>query len=551
MSFGWSLRHTSRLRWHDLLPLRDTIDTKTAGINADYDLVFGDAPERLGGRECATGYTDFEKKRCWLNAELLSTASATEQYTATVFLAAHERAHARWTDFVAEDFHQRDSSGRVRTDARGHPLGDVVLHNCWNILEDERIERLLGRDFPHLHAYLRRGNALLLPRVPAVSSQDDPSEVLTWILRRRLANRAGVVEVCPLSEKNLELLAQCEPLLEEAFQCSSSRRVVEIAREVLKILSLDSASTIQVYVILSGQKGKRAPGDKAEQDGVTSGEGELYAAGDLGQLPGEIEKLFNSTGYSPEVRRGGDVEGAPYIDLLQEVRPYVAPLRHLFQLPPSKRSVQLESSGSRLSIRAVKRTPLTPFRVDTPPVRRGSIALTMVLDDSGSMAGSREYQAKLTAMLCYEALTGLHRVRAVLAPSGRVVADRSMGEMSRAYIAGYDSNSGTEYHEVMARELAHLSKLGRGYTRYLVLVADGASNPDDGRICHKIVMQAKKAGVHVLGVGIELDVVSTKFFESIFGQQYVGLSHASELPTRMQALLRRVAHNKQHRGVAK
>lgn len=370
------------------------------------------------------------------------------------------------------------------------------------------------------------------------------------MLRRRLATRAGVTEVCPLSAKNLELLAQCEPLLDEAFRCTSSRRVVEIAREVLRILSLDQAPSAPTYVVLSGQKGKRGPGDQAQKDGAEAGEGTLYAAGEGDKLPKEIEQLFTGIGYSPEVRRGGAIDGAPYAEMLQEVRPYVNAVRHLFQVPPSKRSVQFESSGARLSIRAAKRTPATPFRVETPPVRRGAVALTMVLDDSGSMAGTRERQAKLTALLCHEALAGVHRVRAVLAPSGRVIADRPLGEMSRAYIAGYDSNSGTEYQQVMADELKKLESMGRGYVRYLVLVADGASGPDDGVKCQKLVQRARRAGVHTLGIGIELDAVSTKFFESIFGQQYVGLSHASELPARMQALLRRVAHNKQHRGVA-
>lgn len=550
MSFLWSVQRRPNLRWHDLLPLRDTIDQKTAGVNADYDLVFGDTPEMLGGRECTTGYTDFEKKRCWLNAELLVKGSAAEQFTATVFLAAHERAHARWTDFVVEDFHQRDDTGAVRKDSRGQPLSDVMLHQCWNILEDERIERLLGRDFPHLHRYLTRGNQLMLAMVPPVNSSDNPAEVLGWVLRRRLADRAGITEPCPLSQKNLDLLAQCEPLLDEAFSCTSSRRVVEIAREVLKLLQLDQSSGGPVYVILSGQKGKRGPTDPAEKDGTDGESGQLYAVGEAGKLPKEIEDLFTAIGYSPDVRRGGVVDGAPYVNLLQEIRPYVQSLRHLFQIPPSKRMVQFESAGSRLSIRAAKRTPTTPFRVETPPVRRGTVALTMVLDDSGSMAGVREYQAKLTALLCHEALAGAHRVRAVLAPSGRVIADRSLGEMSRAYIAGYDSNSGTEYQEILAEELSSLEQLGRGYTRYLVLVADGASGPDDGIKCQKIVRRARKLGVHTLGIGIELDAVSTKFFESIFGQQFVSLSHASELPARMQALLRRVAHNKQHRGVA-
>lgn len=551
MSYYYGQRQ-STLRWHDLLPLRDAVDQKTAGVNADYDLVFGDAPEKIGGRACDTGYTDFSKQRCWINAEVLPKASATEQFVSAVFLAAHERAHARWTEFVESDFDQLNAAGKPVRDRQGKTVPDLNLHQTWNILEDERIERLLGRDFPHLHRYLKRGNGLLLGMVDNVKPTDDPAQVLIWVLRRRLLDRAGLSESCPLSAANLALLAKCEPLIQEAFGCTSSRRVVELSREINKILKLDGGSGSRMMAVLSGQKGSRGDGDAAESDGATEEEGKLYAlSGGLPkEMSDEIEQLFNSTGYSPDVRRGGTIAGAPYIELLNAVRPYVAPLRHLFQVPPSKRTTIYEETGARLSIRAAKRTPKTPFRTDTPPTKRGKIALTMVIDDSGSMSGSRERQAKLTALLCHEALSGVHKVRAVLAPSGRVAADNSLNEMSRALIAGYDSSSGTEYSEVMAKELAALEKLGKGYTRYLILVADGATHHEDMKQCNRIVIRARKKGIHTFGIGIELDATTAKGYESMFGQTYIDLKEASQLPARMQSILRRVAHNKTHRGVA-
>lgn len=553
MSYYWS--STPSLRWHDLLPLRDAVDRKTASINEDYDLIFGDDPVTLGARGCDTGYTDFERKQCWVNTEALKKGTPGEQFIATVFLAAHERAHARYTDYVEADFHRRHpTTNEVRRDSRGRPMVDGQLHNVWNILEDERIERLLGRDFPHLHRYLARGNEMLLSLVDPVRSDDDPSQVLQWVLRRRLFTRAGKVEPCPLSPSNQEKLAEIEPLLEEAFGCTSSRRVVEIAQEILKRLQLDGEDSLNksTVVILSGQKGARGEGDEAEADGATAEEGQLYGAdtpGD-GSLQKEVQELMQSTGYSPDVRRGGSVTPAPYIELLSEVRPYVDPLRHLFQVPPSKRSVVLEETGSRLSMRALRRTPTTPFRVETPPIRKGNVALTVVIDDSGSMSGNREHQAKLTTLMCLEAMAGAHRVRAVLAPSGRAVVDQAFGEMNRAYIAGYDSNSGTAYAEVMGAEAGALLKLSRRYARYFVLVADGASGEGDITKCAAIAQKLRKAGVHTIGIGIELDSTSERYFERIFGDRFVSLRQATELPLRMQSIMRRVARNAQHRGVA-
>lgn len=546
-----SFRYHDTLRWHDLLPLRDMIDQKTASINDSYDLIFGDTGMKVGGRVCDTGVTDFSRQQCWVNAEALPAGKPTQQFVATVFLAAHERAHARWTDYEATDFHLLDRQGQPVT-GRSGPAFDQMLHQTWNILEDERIERLVGRDFPHLHRYLKEGNGHLLSLVPAAGADDNPTHILTWVLRRRLFTRAGLTEDCPLSDQNQQLLATIEPLLEEAFGCDSSRRVVQIAREILKALQLDGASLAEaLQQLLSGQQGHRGAGDEAESDGATAEEGELYAS-EAGGLQSEVEQLMSGTGYSPELRRSDKVPAAPYAALLSEVRPYVEPLRHLFQVPPTKRSVVFEESGARLSMRAYRRTPTTPFRVDSSPVRKGSIALSMVIDDSGSMYGRREQQAKLTALLCHEALQGSHRVRAVLAPTGRVICDRSHGEMSRAYIAGYDSASGTEYATVLAKEAEQLIKLGGSYTRYLILIADGVTGESDARKCAEIVKRLRKHKVHAIGIGLELPDSSRSVFEGIFGvSQYLAISEATELPDRMQAIMRRVARNQQRHGVAR
>lgn len=559
-----SLRYGPAFRWDHFLPIRDLIDRKTAMIDESYTLVFGDEPHQGLGRPIDTGVTDFSRQECWVNTQFLKDAPSSDQFAATVYLAAHERAHARWTDFHEEDFYALGSSGQVLKSKDGKPLMDILLHNTWNILEDERIERLLGRDYPHLHYYLWRGSELFLAKLEKPAGTDSPAEVLVWVLYNRVATRAGLSVPCPLSPSNQALLAECQPLIDEAFSCSSSRRVVVLAREILKKLKLDSGTRDQqmqklldaISRALSGQKGGRKKGDEAESDGASEGEGELYAAKRKGstavskEIADQLEQLFTAMGYSPEVRRGGKVRPAPYESLLKEVRPFVEPLRHLFKLPPSRRMVDFEETGSRLSMRALLRTPKTPFRVETVPKKRGKIAVTVVVDDSGSMSGHREHQAKLTTLMVLEALGEIHRVRVVLAPTGRVVADRDLREMSRAFIAGYDSSSGTEYGKVMAAELKKLEGLGREVTRYLFLVADGMSGSIDGDKCAKLVAWARKRGIHVFGVGIELGDMGTPFYEQIFGRSYISLDRATQLPARMQALLRRAVRNRDHRGVA-
>jgi hypothetical protein len=539
-------------RWHDILPLRDDIDRKTSCVNSAFALVFGSAPHTMNGGACATGYTDFTNQLCWLNAEAVK-APAAEQFVMTVYLAAHERAHALWTDYHKEDFYQLDDTGKPKLQTRDEPLYDRALHTAWNILEDERIERLLGRDFPHLHPYLRAGSRTFLSIIGRETPDNDPNEVLRYVLRRRIATRAGKKERCLLSSENVALLALCEPLLDEAFGCTSSRRVVAIAREVLDILKLDeqpSEDSSEETPGLSEQQGERTEGE-AKSDGASAEEGELTQAGEDGDIAERAKQRMAGLGYSPGKRTGGDVDAAPYEELQRSVRPYVFRLRPLFDITPVRRRDEYEASGGRLSIRAARCDIREPFRVESPPVSPGNVALTLVIDDSSSMTDvvnttyqmgvTGEREGKRTAMLCVNALPLPHRLRVVLAPSGRVAADPSLGEMSRAQIAGYNSPNGTEYATVLQGELTRLERTSGAYTRYLGLVADGATGSGDLDRCRALVRRARAANVHFFGIGVGANAEMHEFFRSAFGEQYVALTTMDSLVPQMQRILQRIA----------
>lgn len=540
------------LRWHDLLPLRDLIDAKTRPVNDEYVLIFGQSATIVGGRTCDTGYTEFDERVCWINTECLPKHPATDQFILSVFLAAHERAHARWTDFVAEDFYLLDINGAA-VERNGRPVPDLLLHQTWNILEDERIERLLGRDFTHLHPYLRAGSVLFHTLLPPLAETDDPHDVLRWVLRRRVATRAGRTEVCTLTPKNLALLNDIEPLLDEAFSCTSSRRVVEIAREILKRLRLSGgAEDQQVVLVLSCQDGRRGGGDRAESDGASVEESELFMASEdaTNELQGNVVVVVEGGGYTPGTWANTRIIPAPYIDLLASVRPFIAPVSRLFKSPPKRPRVEYESSGGRISMRAARRTPATPFRVDGDPEGVGLVALTLVIDDSGSMSGTQEYEGRRSALLCYEALPAPHRVRVVLAPSGRVAADPSYGEINRGYIAGYDSPSGTAYADVLDQELKRLVGLDGRYTKYLLLVADGESSEADQRRCKQIRQRALARRVRMIGIGIGLADSGDAFYKGLFGSHYISLQTANDMVARIDGVLRQISRQvRRHPGL--
>ena len=548
--------------WHDLLPLRDDIDRMTAAVNASYALVFGGVPHMMNGNACATGYTDFTQQLCWLNAEAVHVRAA-EQFVFTVYLAAHERAHARWTDYHEHDFDQVDAAGTPVVTIGGAPVYDRALHQTWNILEDERIERLLGRDFPQLHPYLRAGSTSLLTLVRPATAIDHPWEVLQHILRRRVAQRAGRITPCRLSPANRALLRQCEPLLENAFSATSSRQVVTIARAVLTLLQL-AADQVPMLDLLSAQCGERSAGSGADEDkseGCTESEGRLSdpMTDGANDVTHQATHRMQQLGYTPGQRSPGKIEPAAYDELQRSVRPYFARIRPLFAVVPVRRRVAHESSGGRLSIRAARVDLRTPFRVETMPVSSGPVALTLVIDDSASMTDAHggttgEREGKRMAMLCLDALPPPHRVRVVLAPSGRDVADPSFGEMSRARIAGYTSRDGTAYAEVLQTELRRMQSVSGRFTRYLVLVGDGATGPEDLRACRALVRASRETGVHVVGIAIPIAIpsaipsaipardVTPAFFPTVFGAHYVTLDGMSSLVSQMHQMLLRIAH---------
>ena len=535
----------STWRWFHFLPLRDLIDRRTAPVNEDYLLVFGEAPAQIGGRKITTGYTDFTERRCWVHGSVLpGAASEEEQILASTFVAAHERAHARWTDFHPSDFTARTATGEERIGSDGEPVSDLLLHQVWNILEDERIERLLMREFRYLAPYLVKGSGLLLALIDKVQPLDDPSEVIKWVLRRRVATRAGITEPCPLHAKNVALLAEIEPLLDEAFECDNSRRVVEIARDIIARLRLDAPKGVTgVGVSLSGQQGYRGPDDAAAAGGVSQedADADLSEALEQAKDGGTSDSLITQSGYTPyRKQRRGELTRAPYEALRNEVRPMVAPLTRALLPPPERVGVMYERTGGRLSMRAARRTPETPFRVQEALTQHHPIALTVVIDESGSMSGEREVEAKKVAMLCAETLTGRHMLRVVLAPSGRVVVDRQSGELGKAMIAGYSSDMGTEFAPTMVRELQTLKSVARNYTRYLVLIADGLSGGEDRRRLQEAVRKARAQRIHTVGIGIRLDSAGRAFFTEAFRDAFIAIDHVSHLPGRMQQLLQRM-----------
>ena len=676
MSYGWDGEYDHGMRgdfhWSDYLPLRDSIDLKTAPINSDYMLVIGNKSMKLRQEPVHTGYCDFESRRCWVNAEVADIAAdkrrpwireykapEKEQFSATVYIAAHERAHARWTDYVMQDFEVRPTDGfqapvTAKKGASKNVAFDRLLHTVANILEDERIERLIERDFKYLRGYLRVGaksflrvvpqkedfvHAGVINGTPVPHDPDDPNLVLTWVLRRRVLNRAGVREKCPLSPTNKARLKLITPLLKEAFHAQTFRRVVEISREIIKLLEIreyNESIMEMIQQVLSKMGGSRSPSDKSKSassgesgdggtvsrdistgkprpgrgenqeskgsadgppddqgEGITdsgqglgrddrrqesgsrdggsehedreaqaeqdadpdavsgSGDGDAQRDAEAKNAEEEAESKMSSSGYTDASntmkKRKHRTSAAPYEVLQRSIQPFLNGMAALFRFEKTRPGVDYERSGSRLDVRRAMRNSVEPFRTATPPQRHGKIAVRVVIDESGSMSGKKEWEAKRVATLFYEALRHRHDVAIALAPDGGLLVDQRDGEIGKGFIAGYGSNSGTSFNEVMGRELEMVKNDRVSTVKYVLLVADGESGDRDGKECKRLVQKYAKHGIRCMGVGLCLTTYGDEFFRDIFGDFYVSIQDANELLPKMARILKVLAQRAQNR----
>src|SRR3990167_7585071 len=119
------------MKWHDWRPHRNRLVAWSKAIQGrdPYSIEFD--------TRCPSSYTDFKKRLMKVNPELFGK-TAKEQFNFTKALLSHEAGHKRFT-----------------TPAKLPKLVAQVS----NILEDERIERLMSADYSGISKQLKALNA--------------------------------------------------------------------------------------------------------------------------------------------------------------------------------------------------------------------------------------------------------------------------------------------------------------------------------------------------------------------------------------------------------
>ena len=475
--------------------------------------------------KCATGYCNFTRRRIAVNPRLFADRTPKQQYSLTKALLVHEAGHRRFTTIGA---------------TKG------ILHLVSNILEDERIERLMSESFAGLrHLVLELSNAMYDDAHPLDAESQEPGEVLAAILQARWADRIGRPLKGRLSQGNNKLWEQVFPLAKEAWFAPDTATVERIAQRIVDILGL-TEDTVPKWVVdlqerLGGLEGERDSDDAPERADAATGKhtsphGETLDQG-IDALPSSASA--GSTEFP--------IEPKPYMAMVERVRPQVEELIDELSLTRAPMLSEPDTRGSRLSIRELLRNPNEPFLTDGNAGKKVlTMAFRMIIDHSTSMnltgetAKTRmESVAEGAMMLHLFALDANIEHQIVVTPNDVRIADLESGERGLALIAGLVPAL-TWWEDLGKAIETHCAEMVQTPEDVKVLICAHDGYPNDGDVA-RAVCKKYQGKVEVIGVGIDLDAGCAAEMHKIFGESRLILRRTpDELPRRLGMLIRTI-----------
>jgi len=243
----------------------------------------------------------FTKREIAANPNLFNVLPK-DQYQLTKAVLVHEAGHRRFT-----------SPKRL----------PGVVHQVANILEDERIERLMEDSFAGVRWLVKKlSQELYSESEPVNEKSDSPGEIIAYFLQLRFAKRIEKEVKGSLSEKNQKLWQKIEPLVYKAWEADASEVVYQSAERIVKILGLKEYQipswVKDIQDRLGFSEGERSEEDEPERrsaKGPDSGRYEKTEDAEPKPFDGEVPPNDRREG------KGGEaVEPKPYIELEEKVK---------------------------------------------------------------------------------------------------------------------------------------------------------------------------------------------------------------------------------------
>ena len=474
--------------------------------------------------KCPTGYCNFTKRRIAANPKLFPDRTPREQYSLTRALLVHEAGHRRFT-------------------TPGNTSG--VVHLVSNLLEDERIERLMSDAFAGLrHLVMLLSQAMYAAADPIDPATDSPGQVLGAILQARWAERVGKPFKGSLSHHNQTLWETVMPMARESWTAHDTATVDMIAKRIVEVLGLKGKDVprwiLEMQDRLGGLEGERGDDDVAE-----TGKGIADSSRDSAETD---DKGFDAL---PSGHAAGStefpIEPKPYIDLVERVRPQVEELIEELSLARSPTLAEHDTRGSRLSIRQLLRNPTEPFLAEGDGGRKVlTMTFRMIIDHSTSMnltgettRTRMESVAEGALMLHLFALEARIEHQIVVTPNDVRIADLQSGERGLALIAGLVPAL-TWWEDLGKAIEVHCAEMAQKAEDVKILICAHDGYPNDGDVARE-ACKKYRGKVEVIGAGIDLDAGCAAEMQKIFGESLLILCRTpEELPRKMGMLIRTI-----------
>jgi hypothetical protein len=514
----------AHLPWYEWQNLRNRLVVFCRAVQ-------GPAPYRVrieaDPATCPTGYCDFARRVIAVNPTLFPDVRPRAAFQLTKALLVHEAGHRRFTT--------------------PRPLPPVV-HLVANILEDERIERLMAEEFAGVGYLLGLLRAQLYAASPDLEPTDDPGQVLAATLQHRWASALGRPLKGALSTSNRARWERVRPLVEAAWIAADTGAVTAIAHEIVDLLHL-RADDVPRWVRecqerLGDLEGSREAGDCAETRAPVGplGVGEdSGAASERTPFDGEIVPDDHPAGTGIHA-----IEPKPYRDLEERARPLVRALLEELAIEPVPALPDPSERGGRLALRQLVRDPRHPFLLPAEDLPApGSLALRVAIDHSTSMnvataAGRSRMESVAEAALAIHLVCAELGIRHAVAvtPQQVVLADNATGERGKALLAGLVP-ARTEWEDVATAIATHRRALEAeaAVRKVLLVVHDGY--PNDAEAARRLCTD-RTTGVETIGILLDPDAATRAAMAGIFAERLIACG-ASALPRKLGALLRAYA----------
>jgi len=508
------------------------------------------------GPENPVGYTDLTSNKVVVSPATISrampSASPQEQYEASLGVMAHEVGHGRYT-------------------SRDPKLIEGVVGRLTNILEDERIDRIMCGKYSMIRKPMRQSNAALLNlngevltkrmadtgEAGKLCSADDPTAVGDYLLRRLLAGKAGKLGQfeadTELHENQQDNWDKVWPIAQRSFEADTTEEVRKCAEEIWEILGLkeeepedgdsqgdprdgDGEKTAAPPPRGSDADEPEKPGDDDRWDPDNSeGDGELTTG-----VPDGAKNPYKADGAGSSGGGVRHIHGMNFEWLEDAARPLANRLAGQLLLPVFHTPEDYAPRGSRVSVRAAIKTRFEqPFLADTRPVPDGhQLAFSWCTDVSGSMGlagrpGGRYRMAQITSAMLHMLAVELdiwHTNWAFGDYTWCPIPPGASEEDGLARIAGLGDHGGTDLCPALERSLNELRARPEA-VRVCFVIHDGG--PDDPSGTRDMIEGGRRDGIEVIGVGVMLGSAK-RYMSDMFGMNdYIDCGNIDDLPVKL------------------